>query len=182
MFQRTHRDTTYYPLGVSAVRAAMRAEPSGSAQCRRVAVLVVGGTEELPSATSDSGPAVRVQAVDLRDAARQSARLRAEAAAHGRQSSTVLVDIEVLVAETARVARTMCAELEPSLREPHRPKSLTYIGTSRGLAGLIADICMLRIADGVALVPLGKTAMSDRIFDDVLLQLTSMGFVVDTAG
>ena len=54
----------------------------------------------------------RVRAVDLRDAQRQSARLRAEA---GSQGCTVFVDIEVLVDHDARTAMRAVEQLRRKL-------------------------------------------------------------------
>ena len=106
----------------------------------------------------------RVRAADLQDAQRQSARLRAEA---GRQGCTVFVDIEVLVDPDARTA--MGRQLGQT--SSAFGSALRYAGTPRGLAGFIADLHTLGIADGVTLLPLRAADNADRIINDVLPML-----------
>jgi hypothetical protein len=104
----------------------------------------------------------RIRAADLRDAQRQSARVRADAGAE----CTVFVDIEVLVESDVRAALHAADQLG-------RTSALTgaairYIGTPHGLAGLIADLHTLDIADGVTLIPLRAADNAQRIINDVL--------------
>jgi len=108
----------------------------------------------------------RVRAADLRDAQRQSARLRVEA---GGQGCTVFVDIEVLIDRDARTAMLAAEQLgqTSSAFDP----ALRYVGTPRGLAGFIADLHTLGIADGVTLLPLRAADNADRIISDVLPML-----------
>ncbi len=105
----------------------------------------------------------RVRAADLRDAQRQSARLRAEA---GRQGCTVFVDVEVLVDHDARTAMRAVEQLRPT--SSAFGSALRYAGTPRGLAGFIADLHTLGIADGVTLLPLRAADNADCIINDVL--------------
>ena len=49
--------------------------------------------------------------------------------------------------------------------------TLRYAGTPRGLAGFIADLHTLGIADGVTLLPLRAADNADRIINDVLPML-----------
>jgi hypothetical protein len=105
----------------------------------------------------------RVRAADLRDAARQSARLRAEAGAEG---CTVFVDIEVLIDGDARTAMRAAEQLAQT--SSAFDAALRYVGTPRGLAGFIADVHTLGIADGVTLLPLRAADNADRIINDVL--------------
>jgi alkanesulfonate monooxygenase SsuD/methylene tetrahydromethanopterin reductase-like flavin-dependent oxidoreductase (luciferase family) len=105
----------------------------------------------------------RIRAADLRDAQRQSARVRADAAG---DDCTVFVDIEVLVESDVRAALHAADQLG-------RTSALTgaairYIGTPHGLAGLIADLHTLDIADGVTLIPLRAADNAQRIINDVL--------------
>jgi hypothetical protein len=104
----------------------------------------------------------RVRAADLRDAARQSARLRAEAGAEG---CTVFVDIEVLVDGDARTAMWAAEQLGQTAAFD---SALRYVGTPRGLAGFIADLHTLGIADGVTLIALRAADSAQRIINDVL--------------
>jgi hypothetical protein len=92
---------------------------------------------------------LRVQAVDLRQARRLVDLARP--AAPGREVS-VLVEVEAVVAEDVRTATRALADL------PRISSSLRYVGTTTGLLGLVRDITTLRIADGVALVPLLEDA------------------------
>ena len=108
----------------------------------------------------------RICAADLRDAQRQSARLRAEA---GRQGCTVFVDIEVLVDPDARTAMRAVEQLGQT--SSAFGSALRYAGTPRGLAGFIADLHTLGIADGVTLLPLRAADNADRIINDVLPML-----------
>lgn len=105
----------------------------------------------------------RIRAADLQGAQRQSAKRRAEA---GPAECTVFVDVEVLVECDVRVAMRAAAQLDqvPS-------GTLRYVGTPRGLAGFIADLHTLGIADGVTLRPLRAADNSDRIINDVLPML-----------
>jgi hypothetical protein len=108
----------------------------------------------------------RIRAADLQGAARQSAGVRAEA---GPQGCTVFVDIEVLVDRDARTAMVGADQLGPSSSDGG--PALRYVGTPRGLAGYIADLRALGIADGVTLVGLRAADNADRLINDVLPML-----------
>jgi hypothetical protein len=93
--------------------------------------------------TSGDEPAVRVSALDLQQAQRARNRIRSDA------DVSVVLDITVLVAEDYRSAfRGMSA-----VQSDDAPASVQYAGTLDGLAGLVADIFVARVADGVTLVP-----------------------------
>ena len=124
-----------------------------------------------PAASQPAERCVRIQAVDLRQAGRKSAMLRADAAARDCPPPPVLVDIEVLIDRDAASARNMLAQLDATFAITGPPRSLRYIGTPTGLAGLIADIHILGIADGVMLLPLMEVEMVDRVFDEVFPML-----------
>jgi hypothetical protein len=104
----------------------------------------------------------RICAADLRDAQRQSARVRTDAAADG---CTVFVDVEVLVEHDVRTAMRAAEHLGQT------STALRYAGTPRGLAGFIADLHTLGIADGVTLIPLRAADNAQRIINDVLPML-----------
>jgi hypothetical protein len=108
----------------------------------------------------------RVRANDLRDAQRQSSRLRTEG---GDEGGTVFLDVEVLLDRDARSAMRAAEQLSatPSAAEP----TLRYVGTPRGLAGFIDDLLRLGIADGVTLLPARPADGADRIINDVLPML-----------
>jgi alkanesulfonate monooxygenase SsuD/methylene tetrahydromethanopterin reductase-like flavin-dependent oxidoreductase (luciferase family) len=114
---------------------------------------------------------LRVQAADLRDAYQKVATIRDEA---GHDVPTLL-DVEVMIARDSRSARTSLAILDSALRTVRRPASLFYVGTPTGLAGLIADIHTLGIADGVILRPLVLPGVLSHILDEVLPALCPAG-------
>jgi alkanesulfonate monooxygenase SsuD/methylene tetrahydromethanopterin reductase-like flavin-dependent oxidoreductase (luciferase family) len=111
---------------------------------------------------------VRVQAIDLRDASRRCAALRADAAT---RDCPVLLDVEVLIDHDAASARNTLAQLETTHVDSASPRLMRYVGTSRGLAGLIADIHVLGIADGVMLIPLTQAGVVEKVVDEVLPML-----------
>jgi hypothetical protein len=114
---------------------------------------------------------LRVQAADLRDAHHKVAAIRSEM---GHEVPTLL-DVEVMIAQDSHSARTSLAILDSALRTMRRPASLLYVGTPTGLAGLIADIHTLGIADGVILRPLVVPGVLSCILDEVLPALYPAG-------
>jgi alkanesulfonate monooxygenase SsuD/methylene tetrahydromethanopterin reductase-like flavin-dependent oxidoreductase (luciferase family) len=90
---------------------------------------------------------VRIQAADLREATRKASAARAELAARG-EDPTVYLDIEVVIDRHAAAA----FEVADTRGAGVAPASVRYIGTPRGLVGMIADVQRLGIADGVVLV------------------------------
>jgi hypothetical protein len=108
----------------------------------------------------------RVRAADLRDAQHQSARVRADAGGDG---CTVFVDVEVLVDSDVRAELHAAEQLGKT--SGAAGATLRYIGTPHGLAGFIADLHTLGIADGVTLIPLRAADNAQRIINDVLPML-----------
>jgi hypothetical protein len=104
--------------------------------------------------TLDRG--VRVHAADLQAAQRRSAAIRAAA-----PDSPVLLDIEVLI---DRDVQSAFAALDGV---PASAGALRYVGTPRGLAGLIADVQRLGIADGVVLKPLADSPVADLMLEEL---------------
>ncbi|HKP42133.1 hypothetical protein [Mycobacterium sp.] len=111
------------------------------------------------------GEVARVRAVDLRAAAHQVAALREE-----RPGVDVLVDIEAVIALNAGAARASFA----AAGRVESGSAMLYVGTPAGLAGLIADIHVLGIADGAVVVPLLGSDEVDLIWDEVLPDLQTM--------
>jgi alkanesulfonate monooxygenase SsuD/methylene tetrahydromethanopterin reductase-like flavin-dependent oxidoreductase (luciferase family) len=95
----------------------------------------------------------RIKADDLRDAERKARAARADGAA------SVYLDIEVLI-DTDVASAFRSADGRP-------PGRLCYIGTPRGLAGLIADVQRLGIADGVVLVTADEDRVSRLMLDEM---------------
>lgn len=108
---------------------------------------------------------VRIQAADLRDAARKSAAIKADAAARGEAVPAVYLDVEVIIDRSA--ARAF------SVADDHRPESVRYVGTPRGLAGLISDVRRLGIADGVVLLTPDKGWVEGLMLDELALGLAT---------
>ncbi|UTT49032.1 MULTISPECIES: hypothetical protein [Rhodococcus] len=126
--------------------------------------------------SADAPNVVRVRAADLREAGKLRDRIRAEAAEEGREpdSVTVLVDVEVVLASDARTARTRRTRPEATRGEAD---TLSYVGTPHGLAGLIADIHAVQVADGVTLIPLAAPFTVEHLVDGTLPWLASRGLI-----
>ena len=99
---------------------------------------------------------VRVAARDLQQARRANARIRADGA-----DVAVILDVTVAVACDFRSARTV---LEPA-------DGVRYAGTVDGLAGLIADIDLAEVADGVTLISASPRQDLTALGRDVLHRL-----------
>ncbi len=87
--------------------------------------------------TSGQAATVRLAAADLQQARRARGRLADDVA--------VILDITVAVAADFRSARNSMPRLNT--------ETLQYAGTIDGLAGLVADIFMAEVADGVTFIP-----------------------------
>jgi stage V sporulation protein SpoVS len=145
-----------------------------AARCwtRHAAPAVAGGRELTRGFSADI---VRIQAGDLKQAAKACAAARQSAKSQGRAVS-VLLDIEVLIEDEATQAWRYLGELEQSPASPHQPSSLMYIGTARGLVSLLADIQVLDIADGATLLTLSARG-EHRIVSQVMPLLTRRNVV-----
>jgi hypothetical protein len=106
--------------------------------------------------------ATRVRAADLREATRTAARLRADSE---NPAAPVYLDIEVLIGRDPASAFAALAAVPETARES--PKPLRYIGTARGLAGLIADVQRLGIADAVVLLPLADCPVESLMLEEL---------------
>jgi alkanesulfonate monooxygenase SsuD/methylene tetrahydromethanopterin reductase-like flavin-dependent oxidoreductase (luciferase family) len=108
--------------------------------------------------------AVRVRGGDLREVGR-----RASAARREHPHTDVVVDIEYVIANSERKAR----ELVPADASKDS-ETILYVGTPAGLAGLIADIHAINIADGAVLIP--RVAENAALIRDAVLPvLRTMG-------
>ena len=102
--------------------------------------------------TSGEATAVRLTAPDLQQARRARGRISDDVA--------VILDITVAVAADFRSARDAM---------PHRDDdTLQYAGTIDGLAGLVADIFMAEVADGVTFIPASPTQDIQELADAAL--------------
>lgn len=91
----------------------------------------VAGLSEL---TAGGGPVVRLAAPDLQRAKRRTDRIHADG-----DDVAVILDVAVSVPGDFRVGAST--------------ETVHYAGTVAGLTGLIADIDLAGVADGVALIP-----------------------------
>jgi hypothetical protein len=87
--------------------------------------------------TSGDAATVRLAAPDLQQARRARSRLADDVA--------VILDITVSVDSDFRSARNSMTDLDAG--------TLQYAGTIDGLAGLVTDIFMADVADGVTFIP-----------------------------
>ncbi|MGJ6121112.1 hypothetical protein QN239_00815 [Mycolicibacterium sp. Y3] len=106
------------------------------------------------TATVEDG--VRLHAVDLQDAQRRAAELRAAT-----PGTPVLLDLEVLIDRDTRSAFA-------ALDGVSTGGALRYVGTPHGLAGLIADVQRLGIADYVVLKPLAGSPVAELMLAELL--------------
>ncbi|BBY19206.1 hypothetical protein MLIT_47980 [Mycolicibacterium litorale] len=106
---------------------------------------------------------VRVSAPDLQEARRARARIRA-----GADDVAVILDVTVAVGADFRSARSA---FEPDAGDG----TVRYAGTIDGLAGLIADIEMADVADGVTLLAAGPRQDLRALGRDVLARLALRG-------
>lgn len=102
--------------------------------------------------------AIRISAADLREAQRTSAAIRDAAAERGEPAPEILLDVEVVVERDVAAAFAAAGDLGPGVR---------YVGTPRGLAGLIADVRRLGIADGVVLVTPSREHVEDLMLAEL---------------
>lgn len=137
--------------------------------------LTVGRDGPLDLSVTPPG-VVRIRASDLRAARRIRERIRAEAQESGREPDTVtvLVDLEAVVDTDARIARRLA---QAAWRERPGADTLSYVGTPRGLASLIADIHAVRVADGVTVVPAMQPSTVEHLVDGTLPLLQSRGLL-----
>ena len=110
------------------------------------------------------GPVVRIRGTDLSDVARKAA-----AARRDDPDVDVVADIDVVIAAEACTARAMLAAAGTDVGD----HTMLYVGTPAGLAGLIADMQVLGIADGAVMIP-RAAGVADLIRDAVLPVLDTM--------
>ncbi|STZ25012.1 Uncharacterised protein [Mycolicibacterium aichiense] len=95
---------------------------------------------ELTEVTAGQRPVVRLSAPDLQEAARRRRRLPTDVA--------VVLDLSVAVADDPRTALA-------AISDHGGTEGVRYAGTVDGLAGLVADLYVAGVADGVTLIPVG---------------------------
>ncbi|TAM64406.1 hypothetical protein [Mycobacterium sp.] len=134
-------------------------------QNRRLRIAVDLGRDwvDLTACNRPNFTTVRIKASDLCAAQRETARIHRDASERSDHCdvTTVLVDLEAMTAEHFSAARAQLLSLGASDGVPDHSESLRYVGTPAGLAGLIGDIFVARVADGVTVRPLSSTTLRD---------------------
>ncbi|MGW0177431.1 LLM class flavin-dependent oxidoreductase [Rhodococcus sp. NPDC003322] len=132
-----------------------------SPQGRPVVAVSVEDEESLGFAAARAD-LVRVSAPDAQSASALADRVRARAAG---RSVTVLLDIDILLADDDAAAATALARLDDWAGAAYRPRSLFHRG---GADGLVAVLDGLHGIDGVVLRPLALASTLDLLTSRVL--------------
>lgn len=123
--------------------------------------VVDGAGDDWSELTAGGEPTVRLAEPDLQRAQRGRARIRSD-----RNDVEVILDITVAVASDFRSVRDLAALDDGTLR---------YAGTVDGLTGLISDIEVAGVADGVTLISGSPRVDLRRLGQDVLERLVLRG-------
>jgi len=120
---------------------------------RALRVFITDSVGRWTELTEGGRPVVRLSAPDLQEARRRRRRLPADV--------PVVLDVAVALAEDSRTALTAISG---------RPDDSTvqYAGTVDGLAGLVADLYVAGVADGVTLIPVTPDEDVREYADDAL--------------
>lgn len=113
--------------------------------------------------TAGDAAAVRLTTPDLQQARRARGRITDDVA--------VILDITVAVADDFRAARKAMPRIDSA--------TMHYAGTIDGLAGLVADVFMAGVADGVTFIPAtpeqDMPALADAALDRIARRLPLAG-------
>lgn len=120
--------------------------------------------------SGQSGPIRRLQAPDLGTAQRFTARA----------TDPVFLDLDVELAESVPQAYAAFAAAHPGWEPGMRRPTVVHPGTAATLAGLLADIWLARVADGVTLRSAQPGRLAHRVLTDLRPELSSYG--IDFAG
>ena len=123
--------------------------------------MVDGAGDDWSELTAGGEPTVRLAAPDLQRAQRGRARIQSD-----RGDVEVILDVMVAVAPDFRSVRELAVVDDGTLR---------YAGTVDGLAGLIADIDVAGVADGVTLIAASPRVDLRELGRDVLQRLALRG-------
>lgn len=133
-------------------------------------VAIEQGEDWTEITAAGAGEVACIAASDLREAQQRSAVLHAEA-----PGQAVFLDLEIHIAADARSARKEFATLDAPA-----PRSIRYIGTASGLAGLVADVAAAEVADGVTLTVFAQPDdQFARVRAEVVPLLAARGTVFD---
>jgi hypothetical protein len=97
--------------------------------------------------TEGGRPVVRLSAPNLQEAARRRRKLPADV--------SVVLDLAVSVADDPRTALDAISGHDGD-------EGVRYAGTVDGLAGLVTDLVVAGVADGVTLIPVGSEDLRPR--------------------
>ena len=122
--------------------------------------MVDGAEDNWSELTAGGEPTVRLAASDLQRAQRGRARIRSD------REVEVILDVTVAVAPDFRSVRELAVIDDGTLR---------YAGTVDGLAGLIHDIEVAGVADGVTLIAASPRVDLRELGRDVLQRLAVWG-------
>ncbi|WP_020112944.1 hypothetical protein [Rhodococcus sp. 114MFTsu3.1] len=117
---------------------------------------------------------VFIRADDLGQAQSMRTRIRRELGTEGEDAASfaVVLELETHIADDARTARKELASSSTGAT-----KTVRYVGTSSGLAGLVADIEAASVADAVLIIPIvssRRQAVCNRISAEVVPLLRRM--------
>ena len=116
--------------------------------------------------TDDAGrQAERVRAATLLDAQKRTSSARGD----------VFVDLDVLVASSVSEAYDRYRRIRPGWQPGARVPSLVHPGTVDTLAGLLADIAVTGVADGVTLTSRDAEQLLDLVYSDLADRLAVHG-------
>lgn len=115
-------------------------EAKGAPKGRVLRVFVADADGTWTELTAGDHPVVRLSAPDLQEARRRRSRLPADV--------SVVLDVMVSVADDPRTALA-------AIPSHGTETGVHYAGTVDGLAGLVADLYVAGVADGVTFIPVG---------------------------
>lgn len=108
-----------------------------------------------------------MQGRDLGEISRNAARIRKD-----NNEAVVLLEISVVIDSDPRGAHAAVASSDVRLSSA----GLVYVGTPRGLVGLISDIDSLGIADAAVLIP--KSARVEQLIREAVLPAARLPITV----
>lgn len=117
---------------------------------------------------SGSEPTRRLHASTLADAQRRTST----------SSEAVFVDLDVLVADSVSEAYDRYRVSRPGWAPGTKTGKLVHPGTADTLAGLLSDIAVAGVADGVTLTADDAGELVDIVYSDLAERLTARGTAV----
>ena len=125
---------------------------------RALRVFITDPVGQWTELTAGGHPVVRLSAPDLQEAHRRRRRLPADV--------PVVLDVAVVVADDSRTALTAISGQADA-------STVRYAGTVEGLAGLVADLYVAGVADGVTLIPVTPDEDVSEYARDALRRIRS---------